>query len=382
MRHLGLVLVTVLTLTLGSCSGRTASELAPDAATPRAQSANPASEETGRQVLTPAPLVDDSPSVVKSLTEDPTLMKGVYLLSTRLPPVVDGDTIRVDGLDASLRLLGLDTEETFKGDNRLEAEARRTWKAYLMRVNEGADPTRPPKYGTPMGEEAREFAEMFFKGLTHVRLEYDHPKKTRGYYNRHLVHVLTNKNGRWVHYNVEAVRQGYSPYFVKYGQCHRYDAAFRAAEQEARHHRRGIWASQPTSACYPDYPARLKWWTERDAAIQRMNRLIATRPDIFVLGEPDAWEKLKTKEGEKVTILGTLDGSRFDKKESRTLGAIGLLYMSHKNRTDFVLVGPAQTVENHPIRKHGGDLLLITGTVSLHRGNPQFAIDTVEFRPL
>ena len=28
--------------------------------------------------------------------------------------VIDGDTIRVDGLDASMRLLGLDTEETFK----------------------------------------------------------------------------------------------------------------------------------------------------------------------------------------------------------------------------------------------------------------------------
>jgi endonuclease YncB( thermonuclease family) len=323
-----------------------------------------------------------SPSLVPVLEQDPALVLGIYLLSTRLAPVVDGDTIRVDGLDKSLRLVGLDTEEVFKDDGSLLKQANADWPAYLAKANEGSDPKRPPKYGKPMGEASKVFAEEFFKGIKEVRLEYDHPKKKRGYYHRHLVHILAQKDGTWVNYNVEAVRMGHTPYFVKYGKCNRYHAAFVAAEAEARAHKRGIWGEPPTHSCYPDYSARLKWWAERDAALDRMAKRKETQPEIFVLDDDEDFNRLKTMVGKRVTVAGSLDGSRLDKKESSQLGSIGIIYLSHRMNDDFAIVGPVDQVEGHAIRANGGNLLLVTGTVSLHRGAPQFALDTISFEVL
>ncbi|HEY5951062.1 MAG TPA: hypothetical protein VIV40_36475, partial [Kofleriaceae bacterium] len=45
--------------------------------------------------------------------ETPGLVIGEF----KVTKITDGDTIRVDGLDSSLRLLGMDTEETFKSEN-------------------------------------------------------------------------------------------------------------------------------------------------------------------------------------------------------------------------------------------------------------------------
>src|SRR5262245_44343229 len=57
--------------------------------------------------------------------EKPGLLIGEFALDK----VLDGDTIRVGGVDQSLRLLGIDTEETFKteGDRRLFENG---WKSY------------------------------------------------------------------------------------------------------------------------------------------------------------------------------------------------------------------------------------------------------------
>ena len=133
--------------------------------------------------------------------------------------IVDGDTVKVDGLDASLRLLGIDTEETFKSDKAWRAYEV-GWDQYL--ANEQAKTSRPIKVPTPLGMDAKHFAEDFFFGVTMVRLERDHPKEIRGRYNRYLAYVLVERDGEWVNYNVECVRAGMSPYFTKYGYSRRF----------------------------------------------------------------------------------------------------------------------------------------------------------------
>jgi endonuclease YncB( thermonuclease family) len=57
--------------------------------------------------------------------ETPGLVIGEF----HVTKITDGDTIRVDGLDSSLRLLGVDTEERFKteGDRRAYDEG---WEQY------------------------------------------------------------------------------------------------------------------------------------------------------------------------------------------------------------------------------------------------------------
>src|SRR5262249_14495016 len=161
-----------------------------------------------------------------------------------------------------MRLLGLDAEETFKdredkdGSKRHLAET--DWKAYVARQNEGHDPAHPPKYATFMGEAAKDAVHQLLDGVAEVRLEWDDENRKIDTYGRHLVFVLFQKNGKWINLNVEVVRQGLSPYFVKYGRTQRFNDLFLSAEKEARNHSRGIWADASPFKHYPDYSARLR----------------------------------------------------------------------------------------------------------------------------
>ena len=53
--------------------------------------------------------------------------------------VVDGDTLKVSGLDASLRLLGIDTEETFKSEKDKRLYESLGFEAYMAKKGEGTD---------------------------------------------------------------------------------------------------------------------------------------------------------------------------------------------------------------------------------------------------
>ncbi len=314
-----------------------------------------------------------SPSAITRPSTDPKIVIGHRVLSRSRPPVVDGDTIRVEGMTASLRLIGIDTEETFKDDGA-RTLAQKDWDEYLKITYAGKQADRPPKYGTFMGEAAKRFAEEFFNGVESVRLEYDDPARKLGYFQRHLVHVLAVKGNQLVNYNVEVVRQGYSPYFKKYGRSARYHDAFVAAEVEARAHRRGIWAKTPSHRCYPDYGVRLKWWEDRDRALQRLTRLKRTmKDDLSLLGDDAEWERLKTMKGRRVTVAGS-PGS------FRRAGDLGIQYIGHRRGMDFAVVGPAAAFQQHPIRQHEGDVILISGVVDIYRGRPQFKLETVTVR--
>jgi endonuclease YncB( thermonuclease family) len=245
----------------------------------------------------------------KSLTklEAPGLTIGEF----KLTKVVDGDTIRVDGLDSSLRLLGLDTEETFDHgteENRRLFEAG--WESYKKAVR-GAS-SRPVKFATPLGEEARDWASKWFEGVDTVRLERDHPAEIRDRYNRYLAYVLAQKNGTWMNYNVEAVRAGMAPYFPKYGQSRRFHTDFLAAAAEAKAAKRGIWA--PGAMAYPDYDEREAWWTARGAFVEEFRKAAEGKPNYIDVTHWDALTKLEELVGKEVFLLGTVDDVRIGEK--------------------------------------------------------------------
>ncbi|MBT8467202.1 MAG: thermonuclease family protein, partial [Deltaproteobacteria bacterium] len=164
------------------------------------------------------------------------LLIGEYRLAD--DPVVDGDNIRVEGIDGSVRLLSLDTEERLRGRSDRPA-ASKDFERYLKAKRAGA--ARPQKFGTPMGEEAAKFAEVFFEGSGVVRLERDDSKETRGNFGRLLAYAFVKRDERWTNYSVECVRAGMSPYFTKYGYSLRFDDELTKAEAEAREAKRGIW---------------------------------------------------------------------------------------------------------------------------------------------
>lgn len=230
---------------------------------------------------------------------DPGLVVGEFVLQS--PGIVDGDTIKVVGLDGSLRLLGLDAEETFKS----EADRR----AYDLGFAEywaqkQAGHSSPVKVATPLGMDAKHWAEEFFEEVRTVRIERDHPKELRDRYDRFLAYVLVHKDGQWLNYNVECVRAGMSPYFTKYGYSRRFHEEFVQAQAEAQAAERGIW--DPTREHYPDYELRLRWWDARAEAVAQFERDAEGRDNWINLTHWDAMDRLAELEGEEVVVFSTV----------------------------------------------------------------------------
>lgn len=224
--------------------------------------------------------------------------------------VLDGDTIRVRGLQASLRLLGIDAEETFKHDSERQAFAA-GWEEYKKKVRGSSK--RPVKFATPLGEDGKHFAQDFFRDAKEVRLERDHPGEIRDFYNRYLAYVFVQKDGKWVNYNVECVRAGMSPYFVKYGRSRRFHEQFVKAQQEARAAKRGIWADGAQH--YDDYDERLRWWGEREAVITAFEEVAEAHPTTHVaLTRWDALRRLEARLSKEAVVLGAVQDVRYNDK--------------------------------------------------------------------
>lgn len=286
---------------------------------------------------------------------DAGLVLGEYPL--RPDAIVDGDTIKVDGLAASLRLLGIDTEETFKSETSWRA-FEVGWQAYLD--NEQAKTSRPIKVPTPLGMDAKHFAEDFFRGVTSVRLERDNAKEIRGLYNRFLTYVFVERDGEWVNYNVEAVRAGMSPYFTKYGYSRRFHDEFVAAQDEARAAKRGIWAEG--AMCYQDYDLRLAWWNARADFIAQFDADAEADPSLISLTEWDALTQLEARLGDEVEVLGAVGDIRQGERGPKRV------LLSRRMFSDFPLIFWEDDVyEESGIERYRGEYVRVRGVVTAYR---------------
>ena len=295
---------------------------------------------------------------IAAALDDPTSSAGYVIGEFALRPgaVVDGDTIKVEGLDASLRLLALDTEETFKHEDELRAFESMEFPAYLKWM--AGDSGHPPKGPTPLGMDAKHFAEDFFADVTRVRLERDHPKEIRGRYNRHLAYVLVEKDGKWVNYNVECVRAGMSPYYTKYGYSRRFHDEFVRAQQQARAAGRGIW--EEGAPHYDDYPLRLAWWDARAEFIAQFEAAAEGREDHIVLTNWDAPERLEQMRGEWVHVLATVGEVR-----PRQGRAPARVMLSRRLFQDFpVITFDDDVLEDSGVLDLVGEYVVVQGRVA------------------
>jgi endonuclease YncB( thermonuclease family) len=290
-----------------------------------------------------------------SRLESPGLVIGEFSLASK--GVVDGDTIKVRGLDTSLRLLAIDTEETYKRDADRRASDS-DFDKYLR--DKRGDKSRPIKAATPLGEDAKKYGKKFFEGVSRVRLERDHPKEIRGRYGRYLAYAFAEKNGVWVNYNVESVRAGMTPYFTKYGFSRRFHDDFIAAEKEAQEKQIGIW--KPGCECYPDYPERTVWWNARAEFILEFEREASSREDHIVLTNWDALRNIEAKVGQEVTVLGLVGDIRFGEKgPSRAL-------LSRQLFNDFPAVFFDKDVFiSSTITQYKGEFVAVTGVVNKYK---------------
>jgi endonuclease YncB( thermonuclease family) len=287
---------------------------------------------------------------------------GLEIGELRLTKVTDGDTIRVDGLDASLRLLGFDAEETFKSQaDRRAFEAG--WQTYAQ-AKRGSSP-RPVKFATPLGEQAKEFAKHFFEGVDKVRLERDHPSEIRDRYNRYLAYVFAKKNGQWVNYNVEAVRAGMAPYFPKYGQSRRFHREFIAAEEEAKQHQLGIWA--PDAMSYPDYPEREAWWAARGEFVAQFRTESEADTNYVDISHADALDRLEALVGKTVVVLGIVDEVYLGDHAKASERAPTRVTLGRQLGSDFPLIFFDKAVfETSGIAAWKGEFVTVTGVPSIY----------------
>ncbi|MDO8435268.1 MAG: thermonuclease family protein, partial [bacterium] len=125
--------------------------------------------------------------------------------------VVDGDTltIRKDGENVTLRLIGLDTPET--------VDPRKTVQCF--------------------GKEASEKARQVLTG-TSIRIETDPSQGELDKYGRTLAYVFLSDG---TNFNMLMIAEGYGHEYT-YNLPYKYQAEFKAAEKKAREEKKGLWA--------------------------------------------------------------------------------------------------------------------------------------------
>ena len=232
---------------------------------------------------------------------DSSLIIGDFKISK----VTDGDTFRFENLDKPTRLLGIDTEETFKTDDAEQKtnEIAVNWEAFYL--SEKGDSKMPVKTDSPLGFEAWKWAEEFFKNVDHVRLEKEDDERSVDIFGRYLVYMIAiMKDGKEINYNIECVKKGYSPYFNKYGNSKRFNAEFIEAQNYARSNSLGIW--DPNKKHYPDYEERLIWWDKRAKQLEDFELKYSGNEFYFNLANDKDYARLGNYIDQEITVFGNI----------------------------------------------------------------------------
>lgn len=219
--------------------------------------------------------------------------------------ILDGDTFRFEGLDRSTRLLGIDTEETFKdSDAELKVnDIAGRWLDYYAHKRDSS--LKPAKIESPFGYDTWQWTKKLFKDVAKVRLEVDDYKRVIDMFDRYLVYIIAiKKDGTEFNYNVECVKQGYSPYFSKYGYVNRFHDAFVKAQKYAQDNKLGIWSGN--ELCYPDYSERLEWWDKRAEQIKGFEKTFAGKNSYYSMLDINDFKKLKEHLNDTVTVFGNV----------------------------------------------------------------------------
>lgn len=182
-------------------------------------------------------------------------MEGTLIRGISVTKVIDGDTIKVslNGKDESIRLAVVDTEESQPGGDKPVTKA-------------GLAAAAMAKHYFSNSDNSYAQIDLQFDTADPVEQSLD---KHRDNYGRLLAYVL--KQGE--NFNLKLVREGWSPYFVKYGRSRLYHSDFLNAEAQAQANDRVIWnegfnAGGPTR----DYQSLLPWWGLRDAIVEEYRR--------------------------------------------------------------------------------------------------------------
>ncbi len=223
-------------------------------------------------------------------------MKGTVIRNLKLTKVVDGDTIKLllDNQEESIRFACLDTEESQRGGSKPVTNAgilASKWAKEYFGANEE---------GMPIGD-------------VRVDLEFDTDdpvevclRKHRGNYGRLICYVY--QAGEQENSNLRIVREGWSPYFVKYGRSRLYHRQFMAAEANAQSQGLAIWNPATNGGGNRrDYTTLIPWWHLRDSVVQDYRSLDSQAEVLSVRLDYEAIVAA-AQAGKEITVFCDLQG--------------------------------------------------------------------------
>ncbi|MEB3341754.1 thermonuclease family protein [Okeania sp.] len=289
--------------------------------------------------------------------------KTTIIKNLQTTKVVDGDTIKVllNDKRESIRLHYVDTEESY------------------------SEYTKPV---TDMGKQSTEMAIKYFTlpngELAEVDIEFeaDDPlEKCLEKYRDHQGRLITyvHKNGE--NFNIKLIKEGWSPYFIKYGYSQLYHQEMMVAEMEAQANNLGIWNPE-ISQRKPkrNYSLLLPWWALRAGIVENYRTygiavgVLDVRLDFpKILAAAEA--------GEYITVFFDLQGGinrRFDN------GA--LVYDGTRNHQLKLWIPDINSAEIKPLLQLlknryfglGRGYVYITGQVNMYRDKPEIILSDIK----
>lgn len=176
--------------------------------------------------------------------------KGTIIQNLQVTKVVDGDTIKVLLNDKRefIRLDYVDAEESYSENSKPVTELGKA--ALEMAI----------KYFTlPDGELAEVDLEFDTNDPVEVCLE-----KYRDHQGRLIAYVHKNQEN----FNIKLIKEGWSPYFTKYGNSRLYHQEMMAAEIEAQANNLGVWNPQMNRGKRKrNYHLLVPWWALRASIV-------------------------------------------------------------------------------------------------------------------
>ncbi|MEN9222767.1 MAG: thermonuclease family protein [Thermostichus sp. BF3_bins_97] len=294
-------------------------------------------------------------------------MRGTTIEAT-VKRVVDGDTLHIEEFDKSIRVLSLDTEESHAT---------------------GGKPV------TPWGKQATERAKALLAIGDKIKLEFQGQDKPEEVWNRYIDNF--GRGLAWIHLNDGRdfqeimIREGYSPYFSKYGYAEwpELHQKYMQAERVAQADNIGVWNQMEVNGSeMRNYAVLGIWWDLRARVIEDYRHYKSSHPERTILNTRKDYLELVelARRREKATVFTELRGIRrvggihglvsigsieqpfelfianMDDVKSQTL--ISLLHNRYFPKED----------ERYPRRGYA----YVSGKLQLFRGNPQMILETAE----
>lgn len=290
--------------------------------------------------------------------------------------VVDGDTVRVlvEGKSISLRLQCLDTEESQAGG----AKPVTPWG---MKTSDYAKTILSPgdQVTILLESDAPLFAPNGGVAVDHL----DNFNRLLGFLM--LAAPVADGGDATVDYQELMIRQGYSPYFVKYGRTPfaELDDRYAAAERQAQAGGHGLWNQLAVNgAVARNYSLLGVWWELRALLIDGFRRareadatgdLLNSRVDYAALLE-------RAGAGETITVFLEL-------RELRPVGRHVLIDTGSLAQPFKVFIPDADSAEKEALRRLLANRYLgtdetqptrnyayVTGPLQLYNGRPEIVL--------